>query len=177
VNNAVAAGKFVTLADPIGLYMSEINLAALSDPAAWTPVRGSAADGRILRARIDVPAGGLEVGGIPLEHGGQVAEHIQMILVGLVTDVPGGPPPVRECLTTCCANPDRADFRLVVDPQTDCDAIDWSNLEPFLPREPGGPGLAGAEAPAEPPAAAAAAAGSVEGVKIQPRDSAPPARR
>jgi hypothetical protein len=169
VNRAVAAGKSLTLADPIGLYMSAINLTALSDPAAWTPVRGSAAEGKILRARIDVPPGGLQVGGIPLEHGGQVAEHIQMILTGLVNDATDGAPPVRDCLSTCCTNPDRADFRIVVDPQDDCGSIAWSSLAPFLPPEPGGPGLAGVDAPA--PAEVS------EAVEIQPRPTAMSTRR
>ena len=150
VNRAVAAGKFVTLADPIGLYMSEINQAALSDPTAWTPIRRSAADSRILRARIDVPAGGLQVGGVPLEHGGQVAEHIQMILIGLVTDA-------RTVHHPCGTAPRRA-----VRTRTGRTSGSWSTCRrrlrhdrlvqpgPVPAARPGRPGLA-ADAPAPRP--------------------------
>jgi hypothetical protein len=174
VNRAVAAGKSLTLADPIGLYISSINVAALSDPAAWTPARGSVDVGKILRARIDVPPGGMQVGGLPLEYGGQVAEHIQMILTGLVNDAADGSPPVRNCVTTCCTHPNRADFRTVVDPQENCGTIAWSSLAPFLQAEPGGPGLALADAAG---ADVPAPAGVPEGVEIQPRGTAPSARR
>ena len=108
----------------------------------------------------------------PLEHGGQVAEHIQMILIGLVTDAPDGPPPVRECLTTCCANPagrtsaswstgDRLrDDRLV---QPGAVPAPRAGLRGRRGRGPGGSS-----------GGWAAEAGSVGGVEIQPRDSAPP---
>jgi hypothetical protein len=157
------------------LQVSSINVAALSEPAAWTPIRGSAAEGKILRARIDVPPGGMQVGGVPLEYGGQVAEHIQMILTGLVNDAADGSPLVRNCVTTCCTHPNRASFRTVVDPQDDCANIAWSSLAPFLPAEPGVPGLALTDAAAE--ADIPAPAEVPEGVEIQPRGTASSARR
>jgi hypothetical protein len=169
VNQAVAGGNSVTLADPIGLYIAELNQAALSVPDAWRATRGSQANGRILRARIDVPPEGLEVGGVPLTHGGQVAEHIQMVLTGLVTSAPGSPPTVRACEATCCTNPDRTDFRLVVGIGEDCGAVSWSGLGPFLPSEAGAPTPSTTRGPALSVAEAHA--------PIAPRPSVVPTRR
>lgn len=156
VNQAVAGGNTVTLADPIGLYIAELNSAALSVPDAWRATRGSQANGRILRARIDVPPEGLEVGGVQLSYGGQVAEHIQMVLTGLVVSASGSPPPVRGCEASCCSHPDRPEFRQVVGSGANCGAVSWSGLGPFLPAQAGAPtpsatrgsGLSDAEAQA-----------------------------
>src|SRR4029450_7744917 len=50
VNQAARAGNAVALADPMGLYIAEMNTGALGDPSAWRVVRGSAEDQMVLRA-------------------------------------------------------------------------------------------------------------------------------
>jgi hypothetical protein len=146
VNQAVAAGNAVTLADPIGLYVAGINTAALSDPTAWRAVRQSPTGDRILRGRIDAPAGGLQVGGSPLRWGGQVADHIQMVLTGLLTPLAGPRPPRQDCGSRCCHHPDRPEFVVVVAAGDECDSVPWPQQAPFLP-DPAAPGPAAAPLP------------------------------
>jgi hypothetical protein len=138
VNRTAAQNQLVTLADPVGLYIASINKGALSDQNAWRVARGSEPDETILRARIDVPAGGeLEVGGIPLRYGGQVVEHILMILTGLANPHAGDAPGARGCETRCCTDPDRPSFKAIVEPQDDCADVPWDQLAPYVPpREP-----------------------------------------
>ena len=88
----------------------------------------------ILRARVAVPPGStLTVAGVPLEWGGQLARLIGMVLTGLVAPHPGAPPGVRGCAVGCCTHPDRPSFRTTVPIGGDCAAVDWAELEPYLP--------------------------------------------
>lgn len=137
VNQAAAANHWVTLADPIGLYIAEMNTGALSHPDAWTVVRGSAADQSVLRARIDVPEGAdLTVGGAPLRFGGQAAEHIGMVLTGQIVARTGTLPAAHGCDTACCSHPDRPSFKALVGAGDDCDGVPWDALAPHLPSGP-----------------------------------------
>jgi hypothetical protein len=152
VNQVAAANNFVSLADPVGLYIAELNVGALSDPTAWRVTRGSAEEEMILRARVDIPDGtGLTVGGIPLEFGGQVAEHIRMVLNGFLVPRTGALPAPRGCEASCCTHPDRPAFKAPVAVGGDCSRVPWDALKPYLPPVEGaGPDLAGAESVPEP---------------------------
>jgi hypothetical protein len=146
VNRVAAQNQLVTLADPIGLYIASVNTGALSDPGSWSAARGSAEGEAILRARIDVPSGGdLEVGGVPLRYGGQVADHIQMILTGLANPHDGALPAKRGCEVKCCKHPQRPAFKSLVGLADDCADVSWEARGPYVAAVE--PALAAAEAP------------------------------
>jgi hypothetical protein len=89
VNELARAGHAIALADPIGLYMSELDLDAFVGPGdadvsdAWVLDRG--AEHRILRAHFgrSQQAGrgrrGDPRAGSPIRFGGQIADAIQMV--------------------------------------------------------------------------------------------------
>jgi hypothetical protein len=94
VNRLARDGHSITLQDPVGLYISGIDMAGFTkpngDPADsryWTVLRGS--PGMILRAQFEVPdgegflVGDLTIGGRKIGFGGQIAEHITVKLTGL----------------------------------------------------------------------------------------------
>ena len=95
VNQLAAAGAYVTLRNPVGLAMNHINLAGFTTPNGepvtkefFKVLRGSEADGLIERAVFAVPGGegytvsDLRIGGVPISHGAQIAEHIVVNIVG-----------------------------------------------------------------------------------------------
>ena len=94
--------NWVTLRDPIGLYISNIDTSQFTKPdnspipdfqqRYWNVLRVSADGSLILRASLKVPdgetfngkellLGDLLVNGIPLQHGGQAANAITMSLL------------------------------------------------------------------------------------------------
>ncbi|MEV0297636.1 hypothetical protein [Nocardia sp. NPDC050710] len=152
VNRAVSAGKRVGLANPVGLYIADLNKGAFTDDNGdpvdgWQVTRGDAARQRVLRATFTPPDGApVLVGGIPLTFGGQVTDHIQMVLYGVVAPKPGGAPAPQECMAKCCTHPDRPGFRIVVRPNRDCSQIDWDESAPAGPDTAAGPSLAAADA-------------------------------
>ena len=94
VNTLARDGFFVTLQNPVGLYIDSLDTAGWKkpngspvDPSYWQILRGSA--GKILRAVYQVPAtegfavGDITIGGEKIEFGGQIAEKITMKLTGL----------------------------------------------------------------------------------------------
>jgi hypothetical protein len=84
------AGYLVTLLDPVGVYLGELNTAGWTRPDGqpvgdyWQVVRG--APDYPLRAVYEVPAaegfavGDLKIGGRPIEYGGQLADHLTVKL-------------------------------------------------------------------------------------------------
>ncbi|MFF5078495.1 hypothetical protein ACFY36_15700 [Actinoplanes sp. NPDC000266] len=124
VNDLVRRGLSVTLRDPVGLYITALDDAAVSGPggedvsAWWRPVRGRA--GLTVRAEFAPPpeaAFGLEdvlVNGVPLRYGGQLAEVMTMSLYGAAADLAQGAPPALPADQRCCAADDNPDvLRLV----------------------------------------------------------------
>lgn len=111
----LAAGahpKDTTLANPVGLYMNGLQAGVLTGPGnvpadTWFRfVRG--APGMGLMAVLEAPAGstfGLDqlfVKGVPLTHGGQVAEAIDMVLYAKVAAHSGAIPALQSCSSDCC---------------------------------------------------------------------------
>lgn len=94
VNGAARGGAQVTLEDPPGLYIDELNTAAIQardgeDPLTfWTIERGTA--DHALRASFHVPpergykTGDITVAGRPLEFGAQLADRVIIRINGLV---------------------------------------------------------------------------------------------
>jgi hypothetical protein len=110
---AGSAAKSITLANPVGLYIDKLKDNILSDIdgnplTGWfTFVRGR--PGRGLMAVLAPPNGatfGLDkvlVAGVPLTHGGQVAEHIKMVLYAKTASLGQPLPALRPAVAHCCA--------------------------------------------------------------------------
>jgi hypothetical protein len=94
VNALARLGAYVTLRNPVGLYMDHIDLAGWEAPEGLDPsafvrmTRGTL--GMIERlvveappGRDDVCVGDLKIAGVPVRFGGQIAETITVKLVGL----------------------------------------------------------------------------------------------
>jgi hypothetical protein len=134
VNAAASGGRLVALANPIGLYISDISRDAFKGPAGWSFEqawgfrRGS--EGRMLRTSLigspdgKIPIRDIRVNAQPIRSGSQVADTIQMILFGEVHGEKG--PRVEVPIppgTTCCEDPSG---RLVAQ----CGFTDWDDLKP-----------------------------------------------
>jgi hypothetical protein len=145
VNGFARAGYAVAIADPIGLYISELDHDAFAGPGgedvsdAWVVDRGN--EGRILRAHFGASKdAGLRVDEMladrrPIRSGAQIADAIQMVLVGEVGDA-AAPSPSHPCALRCCDHPDDRTVRTIVEDGDRCDAIDWAGLAPFDGRPP-----------------------------------------
>jgi hypothetical protein len=109
VNEQVRDNRFITLQNPVGLYMTGLDTGAFktpdnADPAiCWNVTRGTpAADpnqARIVRAEFFVPPGhnytvsDIKIGGNSIRFGAQIAEHIGMRLGVTVSPPADGPLP------------------------------------------------------------------------------------
>lgn len=139
-NSAVRDGNWVSLHDPVGIYIDGIDPSQFSKPDGsaildfaneyWNTIRSSDDGKMILRASVKVPdnemfngkpllLGDLLVNGEALQYGGQVADAIT---VGLYADIiPNGPKAVAfDCPNKCCTNPDNPDIDEVVPIEEDC---------------------------------------------------------
>jgi hypothetical protein len=97
VNSLARLGAFVTLPNPVGLYMDHIDISGWDGPAGVTIadcikiVRGS--PGMIERLVVELPPGSnytvsdLTIGGEPIRYGGQIAECITVKLVGAAAQI------------------------------------------------------------------------------------------
>ena len=148
VNGFARAGLSVSLADPVGLYISELALDGFSGPAgeemaaAWQVDRGSREERRILRARFEVPA---ELGfavdqvlldGDPIRFGGQIVDRIQMVLTGIAKRLVDGPVAPRACIGQCCPHPEKGEIEHVFNSGVSCAALPpeaWAEVAPLLP--------------------------------------------
>jgi len=117
INELVRGGNAVTINDPIGLYIGDIDFQPIEPPGGiaaadcWRVVRGNAADKMILRAQFALPEGSgfaLEdvlVGGEPLRFGAQLAELVTIVIHGRAIAV-AGQAPTEECIRKCCRRSD-----------------------------------------------------------------------
>lgn len=104
VNNLVAKGFEITLADPPGLYLDRLTTTGMETPdgadaaAFWTIERGDA--DHVVRARFEVPedrgykVGDITIGGRRIEFGAQLADRVQVRLTAVAK--PGAPAPARQ---------------------------------------------------------------------------------
>jgi hypothetical protein len=93
VNQLVASGHELSLADPAGLYIQEFIAAGITTPDGadaaefWQVTRGE--KGHALRARFEVPAergysvSDIEIDGRPIEFGAQLADRVRVRVVAL----------------------------------------------------------------------------------------------
>jgi hypothetical protein len=111
VNALARLGAMVTLQNPVGLYMDHIDLVGWSTPDGGSVselvkiVRGQ--PGMIERLEVEVPAergftlSEVQIGGIPIAYGGQIAECITVKLTGLAV-LAGVKPIPLGCDGQCC---------------------------------------------------------------------------
>lgn len=157
VNGFARSGLSVSLADPVGLYISELALDGFSGPAgeetaaAWQVDRGSREDRRILRARFEVPE---ELGftvdqvlldGDGIRFGGQIADRIQMVLTGIAKQLVAEPVALRACIGQCCPHPEKGEIEHLFGRAVSCADLPpeaWAEVAPVLPEAPApsGPG-------------------------------------
>ena len=115
---AGSVAQSITLANPVGLYIDNVANVITDDddnplPGWFKIVRG--VPGRGLMAVLEPPPGaalGLEkvrILGDMLTHGGQVAEHIQMILYAKTANLGHPTPPLQSCVGHCCRPSNPAD--------------------------------------------------------------------
>ncbi|MCB9077888.1 MAG: hypothetical protein H6631_09870 [Anaerolineaceae bacterium] len=123
INNIVRQGIAVTVPDPVGLYIYQLDTNGLEGPNGewvddcWQIIRGR--EGMILRAEFRVPPGrpyrleDIRVDAEPLRHGGQLAAKIKMFLQGKGFDFGQPPPRPHFCSYRCCADQGNFDLKKV----------------------------------------------------------------
>jgi hypothetical protein len=114
VNELAALGFAVTLRNPVGLYMDHLDVTGWAgpdgtpvDPSWFRVLRGQA--GLVEHAVFEVPSrmnftvGDITIGGVPIQVGGQIAEHITVKLVGLASQPAHFSNSPIGCASACCA--------------------------------------------------------------------------
>src|ERR1700733_5501462 len=130
VNGLAALGFAITLRNPVGLYMDNLNMTGWAgpngeavDPEWFRIVRGR--PGLIERAVFEVPeragfrVSDVTIGGVPISVGGQLSEHMTVKLVGLASTPGKFSNKPAGCVTGCCAeaaNPAFLHYRDLGDP-------------------------------------------------------------
>jgi hypothetical protein len=118
VNARARAGAWVTLADPVGLYIDSMDTSQITEQdnsptdAAWfSTIRPQPVDPnaptRIVRAEYSKPGGfvsDLRVGGIPIDSGGQLARLITMHLFAYADGSDAPQCPSKPCAAHCCVS-------------------------------------------------------------------------
>jgi hypothetical protein len=118
VNALARLGAMVTLVNPVGLYMDDIDTSGWWLPDGISPadclriVRGD--PGRIERLVVEVPAetgrtlSDLLIGGVPLIYGGQIAECITVKLTGGACAIGSVKNLTAQCIGRACVIPSDA---------------------------------------------------------------------
>jgi hypothetical protein len=119
VNALARLGAYITLENPVGLYMDHIDLAGWEAPRGGSVsdcvriVRG--VPGMIVRLEVEVPpergftVGDLKIGGVNIEYGGQIAECITMKFTGVAARPGAVPDPkATPCEGQCWIDPNNA---------------------------------------------------------------------
>jgi len=134
INELVRNGLAVTIGDPVGLYIGDIDLQPIEPPDGvdaadcWSVVRGRKDDRMILRAEFAPPEGAgfdLEdvlVGGEPLRFGSQLAELITIVIHGRGVERAGAAPQAG-CDSKCCRIPATPALLTLADLDAQCPAI------------------------------------------------------
>jgi len=149
VNGLARNGSAVTLANPVGLYITEIAIDGLRDPdnvpigPAALRIRRASPDGSlILRAEIVPPAGAIYTldectfEGRKVTGGGVIARRITMSLFGLHKQIPGRQSSTGSCRAKCCRHPDGTAFFAAIRATGDCANLPadfWLSHGPVVP--------------------------------------------
>lgn len=125
VNSQVRSKRWVSLREPIGIYISDIDSSSFKKPGGslildfkqryWTVIRGDEENKMILRAVLRVPEGelienrqlllgDLLIDGEPLRYAGQVANTITVGLFATAVQRSNGRSKILPCPRKCCQN-------------------------------------------------------------------------
>lgn len=131
VNDLARLGFALTLKNPVGLYMNDLDLTGFTRPdgkplpaECWRMIRGK--PGMIERAVFEIPKGegytvsDVLIGGVPLRHGGQIAEHITVKIVGLASQAGRFSNPPVVCDGHCYMQPPNTGWLSITDAETPC---------------------------------------------------------
>jgi hypothetical protein len=125
VFDIAGTGVAVTIAEPVGLYMSPLSLAGRLrapdgtdiGPVAVQVGRGSPDKAKVLRLDIVTPRGvayslsDCSLDGVGLKSGGQIARLITMVVFGAGKQIPGRQRiPEQTCENFCCSHPKAPDY-------------------------------------------------------------------
>ncbi len=115
VNELAWLGFYLTLRDPVGLYMHHLDMSGFTrpdgspiEPEYFRALRGDASQGLIERAVFEVPAeegftvSDLRIGGVPIQWGSQIAEHITVNLVAQAANPGAFKNTSVACTGRCC---------------------------------------------------------------------------
>lgn len=135
VNALARLGAYVTIDNPIGLYMHDLNTEGWTKPNGepiaaeeyFRVLRGDRGKGQIERAVLEVPASegftvsDIRIAGVPIRFGGQVAEHINIKLTGLAGGLGQFKNKALPCATKCCTKcEDPSVLTRVIDKSAPC---------------------------------------------------------
>jgi hypothetical protein len=124
VNSLVADGYRVALADPVGLYIAQLDRNA---SGRWDVSRGSEKQKRILRASF------YPNDDATYTYGGQIADNMQMNLYAIAEKRTGDAPKPEKCQGRCCDYPGRSGMHEYIG-NVDCAKVDWNfNADEFIP--------------------------------------------
>jgi hypothetical protein len=140
VNDLARRGLSVSLADPVGLYIADMDESRFRGvqpedvKGAWRVARGKAANRQILRAVYEPPTGrpvaDQQVDGRPNEFGGQVADAVQLELVVMAQPLGTKVRPRGPIAGGCCRHPERLDIYTIPPEGKTCADIVWTRLAP-----------------------------------------------
>lgn len=129
INGLVRQKQFVTIDDPVGLYIHSLDPTPFEFPTGvtfndcWKVIRGDPDKKQILRAEFSLPDGGplsnVNVGGEPLRFGSQIAEFISIVIFGKAFDA-SVVPSAMSCVAHCCAHPTLPDLQRITDIDVPC---------------------------------------------------------
>ena len=141
IQSLVQSGKAVSVSDPIGLYISDVQLEGAFDPdnrplqkaQIYAYQRGDASSDRPMIVRFDVvpPKGatyGLEVcslGDFSLKNGGPIALQTSVAIHGeyVASDKPN---PIYACAGRLITHPDKPDYYEQIDLESKAEDIVWT---------------------------------------------------
>ncbi|QDV81755.1 hypothetical protein [Planctomycetes bacterium TBK1r] len=133
VNGLVRDKKFVTINDPVGLYIHSLDATPFEFPAGisfddcWKVIRGDQSKKQILRAEFSLPDGGslsqVTVGGESLRFGSQIAEFISIVIFGKAFDA-SAIPNAMSCVAHCCTHSTLQQLQQITNINAPCPPID-----------------------------------------------------
>jgi hypothetical protein len=123
VNELAWLGFFLTLRNPVGLYMHHLDMSGFTkpngapiEPEYFQVVRGDEKLKLIERAVFEVPAeegftvSDLKIGGEPITRGSQIAEHITVNLVAQAAQPGSFKNSPSDCIRRCCEDEENGNY-------------------------------------------------------------------
>jgi hypothetical protein len=168
INQHVRLGQQVSVADPVGLYMRDLQLGGFAASAGklyWRCKRGQRGR-RMLRAVLEAPDGHILLDGEPVRRGGEVARRLRMTSAVLLRPRPEGEsaPESLAAVAECLVQPGRPEYYGVFFPE-------WDWRGPWVPDAGDSPAATLPRVPATAPAfgPAPAATPATQGARLDGR--------